>query len=769
MTKLFCAAAFAAGLATLAWVGAGYLSGHPLALMVIVLIAAFYLLGALELLRFARATQALSALLRALSQAPERLDDWLAPLPPALRTAVRQRIEGARAGLPGPVLASYLSGLLVLLGMLGTFAGMVVALNGTGAALAGADGLAAIRDALSAPVRGLGLAFGSSVAGVAASAMLGLMTALCRRERIHAAQQLDAAMASTLRPFSSQHQHDVRSEASLRLLEQQAGLLPDVAERIQACMAALERQQAALNERLVADQARFYRETEAAYTGLAASVERTLAASAADSAARAGAAIQPAIEATLAGLARESARLHEGLAQQVRQQLDGLAAQFGDTTATVSAQWTRALADHQQAGETATRALGEALAQFTQGFEQRSAALADGLAARLAQQSDTLSAKWGAALAQQAQAGEQLAAQNQQVLQAAADGLAQHAAALQGTVGQAHEGLQQRLAAQEERRLAEWTQSLRAVADSLREAWQQAGAQAQAQQQQVGEALGRTAREIGEHTEAQATRLLAQIGHRAEQDEQRLASWTQALQAQTAALREEWQRAGAQAVAQQQQVSEALAHAAGEMARQMEAQAQGTLAEVGRLVQVASEAPRAAAEVIGELRQKLADSMVRDNAMLEERSRILGTLSTLLDAVNHASAEQRAAIDALVSSASELLERTSGRFAETLDVQAARLDGVAAQITGSAVEVASLGEAFGGAVQLFGQSNEQMLAQLQRIEAAMAQSLARSDEQLDYYVAQAREVIELSVGAQKQIIDGLQALAEQRGQVQEAA
>ena len=40
-----------------------------------------------------------------------------------------------------------------------------------------------------------------------------------------------------------------------------------------------------------------------------------------------------------------------------------------------------------------------------------------------------------------------------------------------------------------------------------------------------------------------------------------------------------------------------------------------------------------------------------------------------------------------------------------------------------------------------------------------AQALARSDEQLDYYVAQAREVIELSVGAQKQIIDALQQLA----------
>jgi len=689
MTKLFCAAAFAAGLAVLAWVGAGYLAGHPLALAVIGLIAAFYVLGAWELLRFARATEALAGALSGLRQTPERLDDWLAPLPAALGSAVRQRIEGARTGLPGPVLAPYLSGLLVLLGMLGTFAGMVVALNGTGAALAGADGLAAIRDALSAPVQGLGLAFGTSVAGVAASAMLGLMTALCRRERIQAAQRLDAAMAATLRPFSSQHQR----EASLRLLEQQAGLMPEVAGRIQACMEALERQHQALNDRLTADQARFYRETESAYTALAASVERTLTASAADGAARAGAAIQPAIEAALAGLARQGADLHEGMAQQVRQQLDGLAAQFGDATTAVSTQWTRALADHQRTSEATTQALGAALAQFTQGFEQRSAALAEGLAARLAQQSDALSARWGEALAQQARTGEQFAERHQQALQAAADGLAQHAAVLQGTVGQAHEGLQQRLAAQEEQRLARWTQSLEAVA---------------------------------------------------------------------ATLREEWQQASAQATAQQQQVSSSLAQAAGDIARQMEVQAQGQLAEVGRLVQAASEAPRAAAEVIGELRQKLSDSMARDNAMLEERSRILETLSTLLDAVNHASVEQRGAIDALVSASSELLERASGRFADTLEAQAARLDGVATQITGSAVEVASLGEAFGGAVQLFGQSNEQMLAQLQRIEAAMAQSLARSDEQLDYYVAQAREVIELSVGAQKQIIDGLQQLAAQQ-------
>ena len=828
MTKLLSWAAFAAGLAAVGWVGAGYLASHPLALVITLLIAAFYLLGAFELRRFSRATQALVSALQTLSHTPDSVDGWLAPVPAALRNAVRQRIEGARTGLPGPVLASYLTGLLVLLGMLGTFLGMVVTLDGTGAALAGADGLSAIRDALSAPVRGLGLAFGTSVAGVAASAMLGLMTALCRRERIQAVHQLDAAIASTLRPYTGQHQR----ETSLRLLEQQARLMPDVVERIQACMEALERQQQALNERLAADQARFYRETESAYQGLAASVRQTLAASVADSAAQAGSAIQPAVEATLAGLARESARLQEALAQQVQQQLGGMSAQFGDATALVASQWQGALADHQRTSDATAQALRETLGQFSQNFEQRSSALAEGLAARLEQQSEALSARWGEALELQARGSEQMAQRHQQALHAATDGLAQHAATLQQSVAQAHAGLQSHLAEQDAQRMAAWTQSLEQMAATLRQEWQQAGVQAAgqwqqlgealvrtaddigvrsqaqavqlleqmdqraaqdvarlaawteslqvlsgalreewqqssahaaAQQQQLGEALARTAGEIGERLQAQAAQLLEQMEQRAAQDAARLAAWTESLQALSGTLREEWQQSSAQAVAQQQQWSEALTRAAGDITRQLEAQAQGTLGEVERLVQAASEAPRAAAEVIGELRQKLADSMVRDNALLEERGRILETLSTLLDAVNHASAEQRGAIDALVEASSSLMERASGRFAETLQAQVAQMDGVAAQLTSSAVEVASLGEAFGGAVQLFGQSNEQLVAQLQRIEAAQTKSLARSDEQLEYYVAQAREVIELSIGAQKQIIDDLQQLAEQRG------
>ena len=63
-----------------------------------------------------------------------------------------------------------------------------------------------------------------------------------------------------------------------------------------------------------------------------------------------------------------------------------------------------------------------------------------------------------------------------------------------------------------------------------------------------------------------------------------------------------------------------------------------------------------------------------------------------------------------------------------------------------------LGDAFGMAVQRFGESSVGLGDRLQAIEGALERSLVRSDEQLAYYVAQAREVIELSLMSQQQIV-----------------
>ncbi|MEP7100319.1 MAG: hypothetical protein ABI781_07410 [Burkholderiales bacterium] len=599
-------AAFAVGLACIAWIATGYFPGNPLALTLVLLIGAFFLMGALELHRFQQAGTGLEKVLAATNEPPSDLALWLAALHPSLRNAVRLRVEGERVALPGPALAPYLAGLLVLLGMLGTFLGMVVTLKGTGLALENATDVEAIRASLAAPVRGLGLAFGTSVAGVAASAMLGLMSALARRERLHVAQQLDARIATTLHGFSRAHQR----EESLRLLRAQTETLPALVAQLQSLVAQTERQGLALQDRLLASQAQFHGEAQRAYTGLAESVDRSLKASLTESARLAGAAIEPAVQATMTGLARESASLREALAAAVQQQLDGATAHLATTTT----------------------------------------ALLDGVAARM----------------------ERSAAQSAE------------------TWGQAH---------------------------AAREA-------------------------------AAATR-----------EHERMTAFHDGLAAMTATLQRQSLQDGAAMAERQQQICATLEHTAQTVIAQAEAHARSTIAEIERLVQAAAQAPRAAAEVIGELRGALSESLVRDNAALDERNRLMNTLGGLLDAVNHASTEQRAAIDALVHTTTDLLDRAGTRFADTVAAESRSLHDVAAHVTGSAAEVASLGEGFGVAVQLFSRASEQLMAQLQRVEAALGHSMARSDEQLAYYVAQAREIIDLTLGSQKQIVDDLQQLA----------
>ena len=116
----------------------------------------------------------------------------------------------------------------------------------------------------------------------------------------------------------------------------------------------------------------------------------------------------------------------------------------------------------------------------------------------------------------------------------------------------------------------------------------------------------------------------------------------------------------------------------------------------------------------------------------------------------------------MVAATADWLDQAGARFTRHADAESTRLDNVAAQLTGSALEVASLGAAFVTAVDLFNQSSSQTVAQLQRVEEALAKNSTRSDDQLAYYVAQAREVIDLSLLSQKQIIDDLQRLARQK-------
>jgi hypothetical protein len=712
MNRIFFPAAFSLGAMAVVWVAFGFFAANPLALLMTLVIGAVYGIGALELLKFRRATATLTHALAHIPDDLPRLGNWLATLDPSLQNAVRLRVEGERAGLPGPALTPYLVGLLVMLGMLGTFLGMVLTLNGAVFALEGTTDLQAMRSSLAAPIKGLGLAFGTSLAGVATSAMLGLISALVRRERLHAGQVLDGKIATVLRSFSLTHQR----QETFKALQLQSQALPGVVHTLQTMMALMERQSQQLNERLLTNQDHFHGHIKGVYTELASSVDQSLKASLTTSARVAAETIKPLVEATMVGLTHEAAQLHDRMISTTQTQLGALSTRVGDS-----------------------------LHAFTETFERRSSALVT-------------------------------------------------------SVGESFAAAQAQQAAGNQQQMATWTQSLESIAFTLQREWQQAGAQTLAQQQQICTAFEQTAHQMTAQAQAQDSRhdtLVTRVGEslhafgatfeersttlvsavsesyaalqatQTTNHQAQLATWTQSLESIAATLQREWQQAGAQTLAQQQKICTTLEATAQQITEQAKTNTNNTLDEITRLLDAASEAPRAAAEVICQLRQELSSSMARDNVMLEERSRILETLSALLDAINHASAEQRITIDALVTSSEALMSRVGNQFIEKVDTEAARLSDSAAHVTSSAVEVGALSESFNFAVQLFNTSNEKLIANLQRIETAMDKSMARSDDQLAYYVAQAREIIDLSIMSQKEVFDDLRTLRSQQASLAE--
>ncbi len=634
---VFFAGAFATGLSAVAWVGLGFIGSSGLALGMTAVIAGVFLLGAFELLQFRETTSSLATALENIPQPLASLGDWLKALPPALHNAVRLRVEGERVALPGLALTPYLVGLLVMLGMLGTFLGMVVTFKGAVFALEGSTDLQAIRLALAAPIKGLGLSFGTSVAGVATSAMLGLMSAISRRERLDAARLLDTCIATAFRPFTRAHQR----EETFKTLQVQAQALPNVVEKLQSMMDRMEQRGQQLDAQLLGQQAQFHQEVRVAYTGLATAVGTSLTDTLTASARVAGESIKPVVEVAMAEIAQESKRMHARLSDSAQRQVDSLSTQFSTTAATVSETWTAALQHHTRTTAGMVNGLDQALAAFTSTFDARSAAL--------------------------------LASVNQTATQAQA---AQVSAE------------QQTLAA-----WTRWGQQHGDRMDLLTQVWRtELGAlrdQEALRSQAAVERLGELQAALGRH--------LATLG---------------------AALEE----------------------------------------PLTRLLQTSSEVPQAAAQVITQLRHEMTRNAERDNLALKERTGLIDNISTLVNTVNQASNEQRAAIESLVASAETLLNKASSHMAHTLDAQSDKAADVAAQVASSAIELSSLGAAFSHGVQLFNAGNEKLVESLQRVEGSMNQSMARSDEQLAYYVAQAREVIDLSISAQQGIVEDLRQL-----------
>jgi hypothetical protein len=289
--------------AAVVWVAIGYVGGSTLAFGVSCVIAAVYVAGASKCGASTATRRAGPGARQHPGRHREDLGEWLQQVPAALRNAVRLRIEGERVALPGPGVTPYLVGLLVLLGMLGTFLGMVVTLNGAVLALESTTDLHTIRSALAAPVKGLGVAFGTSVAGVATSAMLGLISALCRRDRLQVGQLLDSKIAGALRDFSFAHQR----QETFKALQAQAQALPELVGKLDAMMSQMAEQNRQLGEQLLAGQQRFHEESQGRCTPISRSRSTSRSRPASGTARRsAAAAIQPIVTATMAASRAET-------------------------------------------------------------------------------------------------------------------------------------------------------------------------------------------------------------------------------------------------------------------------------------------------------------------------------------------------------------------------------------------------------------------------------------------------------------------------------
>lgn len=630
MNKLIFGCAFAIGVLAILWIGRIFLGADTLGLGVTLLIGGVYAIGTWELLQFRQATASLKSALSAVTEPIEDLAQWLLTLPPSLQNSVRLRVEGERNGLPAPVLTPYLVGLLVMLGLLGTFVGMVDTLKGAVVALEGSSELEAIRAGLAAPIEGLGLAFGTSVAGVAASAMLGLLSTLSRRERLQASHFLDSKVANQLSRFSAKHQQQLAYKA----IQDQAQALPAVAEQLSGLAASLEVMGEKISESLLASQEQFQSGVSSLYQELNQSVDQSLKTTLVESAELISNSIQPMAKKTLGQLTEANLEAKAHLNKISEQQIEAVNQSVLSNTSLVREAVDAGIAKQSESTETLVSSVHDSIAAAALEMQSSSQAMLNSF-------SET-SEQW---------------------------------------IDQQHKSAQQ-------------------FSSSIRE--------------------------------------------------------------ELALLRKDEGKRGDVAVAHLTQLEETVATQLLTLGAALEE-------PMTRLIETASQTPKAAADVIEKLRGEMTKNFERDNDLLSERTRLMEQLETLSNTLEASSIGQREAIDSLIERSAETLSQVGSQFGERLEGESSKLAGVVDHFASSSADMASLGDAFNAAVMMFSESNTQLVENLSRIEVALGQSSSRSDEQLAYYVSQAREIIDHNLLSHQQIIAALHAQKPEQLRVSEAS
>lgn len=747
MDRVLFGTALLLGAIAVFWIGLIFVDSNVLAFTITAVIGGVYSIGCVELFKFRSATLTLEKALRTANEKIDHLDEWLDHLDPSLRNAVRSRIEGERVGLPAPMLTPYLVGLLVMLGLLGTFVGMVDTLRGAVIVIEGTTELQAIRDGLAAPIKGLGLAFGTSVAGVATSAMLGLMSTLCRRHRMLETRQLDTKISTLFQGFSLIHSQ----RETFSALARQTQALPAVAEKLDAMADKL----GFLGETLIENQNQHHASVKANFSELTKSMDMAFKENLTENIRLVGETIQPILSVAMTDIARETQKVHNQITLSAREDIEALSQRFAAQSGEVAQSWKAGLEAHNHSNDALLERMHDSFEALKEQFKGMTASMlssyqtsasswlermVDNDKSRLNVWADTLGKAQKEASVHLVDASREMTGELKQVTDT-------HQAALQSTV-----------------------QDFLSISASLADGWRKTGEETRSGQKEITASLTQTARELATRAQTAASLMQEELSRVLQSSEKLIdsrveaeAAWLEGhhhrmdrlgstLRDDLGALRDDEERRGQAAVERLEKLTSVLTSHLTILGQSLEA-------PMSRLIQSAAEAPRAAAEVIDQLRQEASKRIQGDNHLLKEQCRVIAELDSLSTSLALSSTEQRETIEQLVNASKTMMDNVGRRFAEQVDTKVTAISEVADTFAGSAAEMASLGDAFRVAVDLFNSANGDLIENLTRIEASLDKATTRSDDQLGYYVAQAREMIDHSILSQKEIIDALRQFA----------
>ena len=736
----FALTVFGLGAALVIWMGTLFVDSNPLALLVTAIIGAGYVAGAVELLRFHRRTARLAAALGTVSDVPDNPDDWLSTLPADMRGGVENRIRGEQGGFPAPVLTPYLTGLLVMLGLLGTFVGMGATLQGAVSALEGSTELEAIRQGLTAPIEGLGMAFGTSVAGVSASAALGLVATLCRRERLQALAQLDGLVKRSFFRFSPQGYQ----QRILEAIQQQGEMLPQLINNVSEHSSALTAFVDKLDTRLAESQQQFLARIADIHRQLATSVDQSLKTSLGDSGRLAGESLRPVLAETLQGLTASATATQQVLQDNGREQLRVITDIVETSTAALQRDWQQVSSRQRDEHRELLDRIGASVADLSDTHQAGISQLLDGFQS-LQAASETLT-----------DSERQLQGERRKTVTALND--------LAVTMSSSGDSQRRDFQAQSSALVDKITQLSEVLSASATEqastlhSEQQAlnhqlAVNYQALCQRISDSLDAAASRQGEQTlkvlEPLVKETMATLTDEAgstrdtllESSARQSHALTTELRTLSQSLTDRWQ----QALDLQQESSEAF------VARTFDAidtQRQRFDANADKLM-----------ATVASLQQQVSDTLARDNDVHRQQLTLTADFATLVTTIGDSVEAQRTVVETLTGKADTLFTQLADKLARDVEIETGKIADAADHFTVSASELASLGEALADVVRGFAGANDQLAGAADKLETAVSQSAQRSDEQLAYYVAQAREVIDHSVLSQQELIEQMRQLS----------